>query len=138
MWRFGLRARTAASNVLVTAAAVLIVEAVLLGFVISSAGGSSLTARLQNQAGNDAKVLSATVTKMSMSLPPAVDEDRLAMAMKTSMDDTGFGGRRGRRASPSRSSRAGPGMRRSRRCSTSRGSSSPARPATAIRRARGS
>ncbi|WP_248958742.1 HAMP domain-containing sensor histidine kinase [Sphaerisporangium perillae] len=95
MWRFGLRARTAASYVLVTAAAVLIVEAVLLGFVISSASGLDLFARLQNQAGKDAKIMSATATKLSMISPSLDQRTLLSVAMKSSSSETGFGGSAG-------------------------------------------
>ncbi|RCG25438.1 HAMP domain-containing protein [Sphaerisporangium album] len=92
MWRFGLRTRTAASYVLVTAAAVLIVEAVLLGFVISSASGSDLFSRLQNQAGKDAKVLSATASKIYARLPDTGQRDLLILAMKASRGLTGLTG----------------------------------------------
>ncbi|MET8160302.1 ATP-binding protein [Sphaerisporangium sp. NPDC005289] len=100
MWRFwlrrtgrlGLRARTAASYVLVTTAAVLIVEAVLLGLVISSASGSDLVARLQDQAGKDAKILSATAAKLATVSPGDDLPHLLARAVKSSYGLTGFGG----------------------------------------------
>jgi signal transduction histidine kinase len=91
MWRFGLRTRTAASYVLVTVAAVLIVEAILLTFMISSATGSDLAGRLQNQADKDAKVMSAVVTKMFARWPKTDQRTLLMTALKESSGDTGFG-----------------------------------------------
>ncbi|MFC6079909.1 sensor histidine kinase [Sphaerisporangium aureirubrum] len=91
MWRFGLRTRTAASYVLVTAAAVLIVEGVLLGLVITSASGSDLVRRVQNQAGKDAKILGATTDKISRSMPELDPWQTLLAAMKASNPETGFG-----------------------------------------------
>ncbi|GII87132.1 hypothetical protein Ssi03_51220 [Sphaerisporangium siamense] len=90
MWRFGLRARTAASYVLVTAAAVLIVEAVLVGFVISSAGDSTLLAKLQNLAGEDAKIMSASATKIVMSGAESTARGLLKAAMTASFGLTGL------------------------------------------------
>ncbi|MCW2876299.1 MAG: Histidine kinase [Sphaerisporangium sp.] len=92
MWRFGLRTRTAASYVLVTVAAVLIVEGILLGFVISTASGSDLNGRLQSQADKDAKIMSATMTTMYTRWPQIDQATLLLTAMKASSSDTGFGG----------------------------------------------
>ncbi|MEV6981153.1 sensor histidine kinase [Sphaerisporangium sp. NPDC051017] len=92
MWRFGLRTRTAASYVLVTTAAVLLVEAILVGYVISSANGSDLLSRLQNQAGNDAKVLSATASKVYARTPDIDQRTLLIMAMKGSIGLTALNG----------------------------------------------
>ncbi|MEO3811854.1 sensor histidine kinase [Sphaerisporangium sp. B11E5] len=91
MWRFGLRARTAASYVLVTAAAVLIVESVLLGLVITSESGSDLVRRVQYQAGKDAKVIGATLGKVNAFSPGLDQWNALLVAMKTSAAETGFG-----------------------------------------------
>ncbi|GII03390.1 HAMP domain-containing sensor histidine kinase [Planobispora takensis] len=61
----GLRGRMAASYVLVTAAVVIVVEAVLLGVYLPSViGGTELERRLQSQAGRDAKILSLIVSKV--------------------------------------------------------------------------
>ncbi|MEO3860258.1 histidine kinase [Acrocarpospora sp. B8E8] len=66
----GLRRRMAASYVLVTAAAVLVVEAALLGvFVPSLLGDSDLRNRLQSLATQDAKILSLTISKISSDNP---------------------------------------------------------------------
>ncbi|GAA3795132.1 hypothetical protein GCM10022226_13100 [Sphaerisporangium flaviroseum] len=91
MWRFGLRTRTAASYVVVTVAAVLIVEAILLGLIVSSASGSDLAERLQAQAGRDAKIISVTAAKMYAGEEPGDQRNMLAMAMKASTSETGFG-----------------------------------------------
>ncbi|GII65061.1 hypothetical protein Skr01_51460 [Sphaerisporangium krabiense] len=89
MWRFGLRTRTAASYVLVTAAAVLIVEAVLVGFVISSAGDSTLLAKLQQLAGEDAKIMSASATKIVTSGAGFTAPGLLKKAMTASFGPAG-------------------------------------------------
>ncbi|MGP3959099.1 hypothetical protein ACTWPT_24110 [Nonomuraea sp. 3N208] len=61
MWRFGLRGRMAASYVRVTAAAVLLVEAVPAAVVlVPLASSSDLASRVQEQATKDAQVLSHT------------------------------------------------------------------------------
>ncbi|GAA1018201.1 hypothetical protein Aple_034060 [Acrocarpospora pleiomorpha] len=66
----GLRRRMAASYVLVTAAAVLVVEAVLLGvYVPSLLGDSDLRNRLQSLASQDSKILSLTISRISADNP---------------------------------------------------------------------
>ncbi|GAA0364106.1 hypothetical protein GCM10009530_12250 [Microbispora corallina] len=89
----GLRGRMAASYVMVTAAAVLAVEAVLLGvYVPSLVSGTDLQARLQDQANRDAKVLSLTITKLRVDYPEVPAARLLFMAMKASNEDTSLGG----------------------------------------------
>nr|WP_055506101.1 ATP-binding protein [Nonomuraea pusilla] len=63
MWRFGLRGRMAASYVLVTATAVLLVETVLvLAYLAPRASGDDLMSIVREQASADAKVLSLAVS----------------------------------------------------------------------------
>ncbi|MER7503518.1 hypothetical protein AB0L05_24875 [Nonomuraea pusilla] len=63
MWRFGLRGRMAASYVLVTATAVLLVETVLvLAYLAPRASGDDLMSMVREQASADAKVLSLAVS----------------------------------------------------------------------------
>ncbi|GAA1276462.1 hypothetical protein GCM10009677_32760 [Sphaerisporangium rubeum] len=87
----------AASYVLVTAAAVLIVESVLLGLMVTSESRSDLVRRVQNQAGRDAKVIGATLGKVNVFAPGLSQWGVLAMAAKNSSAETGFGDRDGKR-----------------------------------------
>lgn len=83
----------AASYVMVTAAAVLAVEAVLLGlYVPSLVSGSDLQSRLQDQAGRDAKVLSLTLTKLAALSPGVPVEELLVMAARDSGDAISLSG----------------------------------------------
>jgi hypothetical protein len=76
MWRFGLRGRMATSYVLVTATAVLIVEAELVSlYLLPLAGDSNLASRLQSQAAGDAKRVNLTVNKV-WSLSPGLSPSR--------------------------------------------------------------
>ncbi|MET8047318.1 hypothetical protein ABZU75_06910 [Streptosporangium sp. NPDC005286] len=91
----GLRGRMAASYVLVTAAAVVVVEAVILGvYVPTLIGASDLQNRLQTRAGRDAKVLSLTVSDVNAANPGAVMTDKLIVAQKMARDDISLNGTR--------------------------------------------
>ncbi|SDK70556.1 HAMP domain-containing sensor histidine kinase [Nonomuraea jiangxiensis] len=81
MSRFGLRARMAASYVLVTATAVLLVEAVVVGlYLIPQANAVDLAAVLQEQASKDAKMLSLEVARVSAAGPGRSPSELLAAA----------------------------------------------------------
>ena len=89
MRRLGLRARMAASYVLVTAAAVLAVEGVLLGlFVPRLLSGSDLARRTQYQATTDAKTLSLVATKIASSRAGLDDRQVLAMVARSDVKET--------------------------------------------------
>ncbi|GII57698.1 hypothetical protein Pth03_60870 [Planotetraspora thailandica] len=86
----------AASYVLVTAAAVAVVEAVLLGvYVPSIIGDSGLQNRLQNQAGPDAQILSLAVSNLSAANPSVPMTGLLNMAQKVTSDEISIGGSKG-------------------------------------------
>ncbi|MEV4113777.1 ATP-binding protein [Nonomuraea sp. NPDC049695] len=81
MWRFGLRGRMAMSYVLVTATAVLLVEAVIVAlYVLPQAGATDLASVLRDQAGRDAKVLSLDAARRPPPLPDASGRDLLQKA----------------------------------------------------------
>lgn len=83
----------AASYVLVTATAVLVVEAVLLGvYVPSIVGDSDLQNRLQAQASRDAKILSLAVSNVGAAAPSAGMFDLLTMAHKVTSEETSLSG----------------------------------------------
>ncbi|MFI6316841.1 ATP-binding protein [Nonomuraea sp. NPDC050556] len=94
----GLRRRMAASYVLVTTAAVLVVEAVLLGiYVPSVVSDSGLQNRLQNLANQDAKILSLTLSRLNADFPKLDMSSLLNLAQKAagqriSLDGTTTGG----------------------------------------------
>lgn len=83
MRRFGLRGRMALSYVLVTAAAVLLVEGLILVVFLGPTLTSADTGgHLQDRAASDAKLLSLTVTKaaaLDQSIPP---RELLSQAMR--------------------------------------------------------
>jgi signal transduction histidine kinase len=92
MRRLGLRARMAASYVLVTAAAVLAVEGVLLGLLVPRAlSGSDLARRTQYQATTDAKTLSLVATKLSSARPDLDNGQVLQMLAMSGVQDTPIG-----------------------------------------------
>jgi signal transduction histidine kinase len=92
MRRLGLRPRMAASYVLVTAGAVLVVEAVLLGLLVPRVlSGSDLQQRAQYQAATDAKTFSLLATKLSSTLGTADDRRVLAEAASKGVRDTPIG-----------------------------------------------
>ena len=92
MKRLGLRARMAASYVLVTAAAVLAVEGVLLGLLVPSLlSGSDLARRTQYQATTDAKTLSLVATKISSLRTDLDDEQVLSMVARSGLKETPIG-----------------------------------------------
>jgi signal transduction histidine kinase len=92
MRRLGLRARMAASYVLVTAAAVLAVEGVLLGLLVPSLlSGSDLARRTQYQATTDAKTLSLVATKISSVQTGLDDEQVLSMVARSGVKETPIG-----------------------------------------------
>ncbi|MFI7642413.1 ATP-binding protein [Nonomuraea sp. NPDC049400] len=93
MWRFGLRGRMAASYVLVTATAVLLVEAVIVAlYVIPQANATDLASVLRDQAGRDAKVLSQEAARLPPPLPDASGRDLLQQAMSRAQRRTLVGG----------------------------------------------
>ncbi|WP_433431357.1 HAMP domain-containing sensor histidine kinase [Nonomuraea sp. CA-141351] len=82
MWRFGLRGRMAASYVLVTATAVLLVEAVIVAvYVVPQANVSDLASVLRDLAGREAKALSQEAAKLPPPLPGASGHELLQKAM---------------------------------------------------------
>jgi len=73
----------AASYVIVTAAAVLVVEAVLLGvYVPSIVGDTGLQNRVQAQANHDANILSLALSNLNITAPGATMNELLIMAQK--------------------------------------------------------
>ncbi|TMR17380.1 HAMP domain-containing sensor histidine kinase, partial [Nonomuraea zeae] len=95
MWRFGLRGRMAASYVLVTATAVLLVEAVIVGLVlIPQANASDLASVLQEQAASDTKVLSLEAARLAAADPGLSAGELLAQATAESGGRTIVGGAR--------------------------------------------
>jgi signal transduction histidine kinase len=83
----------AASYVLVTAAAVLVVEAVLLGvYVPSIVGDSDLQNRLQSQANRDANILSLAVSNLNVAAPGATMNELLNMAQKVARGQISLSG----------------------------------------------
>ncbi|GAA0423785.1 hypothetical protein Acor_44490 [Acrocarpospora corrugata] len=89
----GLRRRMAASYVLVTAAAVLVVEAALLGVYLPTiVGDSDLQNRLQAQAGRDAKILSLAVSDIGAAVPGTGLADLLDVAQKAAREDLSLNG----------------------------------------------
>ncbi|GII30328.1 hypothetical protein Pmi06nite_37700 [Planotetraspora mira] len=85
----------AASYVLVTAAAVLVVESVLLGvYVPSIVGDPGLQNRLQAQANRDAKILSLTVSNLNADAPAAPMKNLLLMAKKVASGQISLSGAR--------------------------------------------
>ncbi|GAA4585382.1 hypothetical protein GCM10023194_27900 [Planotetraspora phitsanulokensis] len=83
----------AASYVLVTAAAVLVVEAVLLGvYVPSIVGDSNLQNRLQAQANHDANILSLSVSNLNVAVPDATMDELLIMAQKVARTQISLSG----------------------------------------------
>jgi signal transduction histidine kinase len=93
MRRFGLRARMAASYVLVTAAAVIAVEGVLLGLLVPHLlSGSDLARRTQYQATVDAKTLSLIATKISTAQALMDDKQVLAWVAASGLRETPIGG----------------------------------------------
>ncbi|MEV1176532.1 HAMP domain-containing sensor histidine kinase [Nonomuraea sp. NPDC049784] len=95
MWRFGLRGRMAASYVLVTATAVLLVEAVIMaGYVVPQANAIDLASVLQNQAGREAKALSQEAARLPPPLPGASAHELLQKAMAMGERRTLVGGAR--------------------------------------------
>jgi signal transduction histidine kinase len=82
----------AASYVLVTAAAVLAVEGVLLGLLVPSLlSGSDLARRTQYQATTDAKTLSLVATKISSSQAGLNDGQVLSMVAVSGVKETPIG-----------------------------------------------
>ncbi|MGW0807967.1 ATP-binding protein [Nonomuraea sp. NPDC002799] len=81
MWRFGLRGRMAASYVLVTATAVLLVEAVgVLLYLVPLANATDLAVVLQEQASKDTKVLSLEVSRLAAANPALTPRELLTAA----------------------------------------------------------
>jgi signal transduction histidine kinase len=99
MWRFGLRGRMAASYVLVTATAVLLVEAALVAtYLLPQAKSTDLAAVLREQAGRDTKVLSLEVARLATADPGRSDRELLEAAAAESKGRTVAGGARPRPA----------------------------------------
>jgi signal transduction histidine kinase len=92
--RFGLRVRMAASYVLVTTAAVLAVEAVLIGLLVPRLlTKSDSVQHAQFQASIDAKTLSLIATKIASAPTKADDGQMLTEAAYAGKDQTPLGGR---------------------------------------------
>ncbi|MEW9553196.1 ATP-binding protein [Nonomuraea sp. NPDC050783] len=95
MWGFGLRGRMAASYVLVTTTAVLLVEAVIAAtFLIPQANASDLASALQEQAAGDTKVLSLEVARLAAADPGRGDRELLREAAAGAAGRTVAGGAR--------------------------------------------
>ncbi|SEG40827.1 Signal transduction histidine kinase [Nonomuraea solani] len=98
MWRWGLRGKMAASYVLVTATAVLLVEAVIAGFyLLPQAYATDLAAVLSEQAGNDTKVLNLALARISTAAPGQTPRELLESATAATEGRTVAGGARPRR-----------------------------------------
>ena len=77
-----LRVRMATSYVLVTAAAVIVVEATMLTLLLSRTIGPSAEELVQQQANRDAKAISAIATKAYYSGKAKTAEDALGAAAR--------------------------------------------------------
>ncbi|MFC5822823.1 ATP-binding protein [Nonomuraea insulae] len=98
MLRFGLRGKMAASYVLVTATAVLLVEAVIAAlFLIPRANAADLAAVLREQAGEDTRVLSLEVARISTARPQLPPRELLEAVAAETRGRTVAGGARPRR-----------------------------------------
>lgn len=97
MLRFGLRGKMAASYVLVTATAVLLVEAVIAAlFLIPRANAADLAAVLREQAGEDTRVLSLEVARISTARPQLLPRELLEAVAAETRGRTVAGGARPR------------------------------------------
>jgi signal transduction histidine kinase len=85
-----LRVRMATSYVLVTAAAVIVVEATMLTLLLSRTIGPSAEELVLRQANLDAKAISAAATKAYYGGRAATPEEALTAAAKTIPPDTGL------------------------------------------------